>query len=386
MRPGSRRSLVAGFAAAVVVIALATVLGGGASAQGGGLKLDKIGDFTDPVYVASAPGADDLLFVVSQTGSIQVLRDGRTLERPFLDLGDRVKSGGEQGLLSVAFDRGYAKNRRFYVYYTNQAGNVEVDSLMRKRKSATRADARSRHKLIEIPHPIFENHNGGQLQFGPDGFLYMGTGDGGSGGDPHGNAQNKSILLGKLLRLDPRKKGGYSTPRSNPFTGRKGRDEIYATGLRNPYRFSFDSKSGDIYIGDVGQESWEEIDRVSQGKLAGANFGWDRFEGDHVYEGNGDKPAHYRPPVLEYSSGSGSKCAVTGGYVVHDPSVPALDGRYLYSDYCGGQLRSFDPANPGSSDADTGLDVAEPSSFGVDAHGHVYVASLAGAVYRIAQN
>ena len=277
-------------AAACALVAACVSLGPGASAHGGGLRLVEIGSFSSPVYVASAPGADKLVFIVEQPGTIRVMRDGKTLDRPFLNISSRVKYGGEQGLLSMAFDPGYAHNRRFYVYYVNEKGNVEVDTLRRKRKSATRAEGGSRAKVIEIPHPTYENHNGGQLQFGPDGLLYIGTGDGGSGGDPDGNAQSKSILLGKLLRIDPRKRGGYSVPRSNPFAKGKGKGEIYATGLRNPFRFSFDSRTGDIWIGDVGQDEWEEIDHVGRTKLNGTNFGWDRFEGDHVYEGDGTEP------------------------------------------------------------------------------------------------
>ena len=371
-------------AAAGAVIGACMLLSGGASAQGG-LRLEQVGSFDAPVHVAAAPGSDKLLFVVEQAGVIRVMRDGKTLDRPFLDISDIVKYGGEQGLLSVAFDPGYAKNRRFYVYYVNNDGNVEVDGLRTKNKDNARADAGSRHKVIVIPHPTFENHNGGQLQFGPDGYLYLGTGDGGSGGDPDGNAQNKSILLGKLLRIDPRKKGGYSIPKSNPFAHGKGKPEIYATGLRNPYRFTFDAKTKDIWIGDVGQDKYEEIDHVSKSKLGGTNFGWDRFEGDHVYEGDGTKPSHYEPPVLELSHDDGF-CAVIGGYVVRDKSVPAIDGRYVYSDNCNGTLRSFDPSNPANSDGSTGLDVSAPSSFGLDSKGHVYVTSLAGPVYRLTQN
>ncbi len=380
----SRLLTGAGAAALLTAVIVLTAGSGGASARSG-LRLDQVGSFDSPVYVAAAPGAAKLLFVVEQPGTIAVMRDGHTLDRKFLDIHNIVKSGGEQGLLSMAFDPGYAHNRRFYVYYTNQSGNIEVDGLRTKRKSSTRADARSRQKVIEIPHPTFENHNGGQLQFGPDGHLYLGTGDGGSGGDPDGNAQNKSILLGKLLRIDPRKKGGYSVPKSNPFVHGKGKAEIYATGLRNPFRFSFDSKTKDIWIGDVGQDQWEEIDHVSAHKLRGANFGWDRFEGNHVFEGNGDKPSHYRPPVLELSHTDGY-CAIIGGYVVRDNSVPALDGRYVYSDNCHGTLRSLDPHNPANSDGSIGLDVSSPSSFGVDSQGHVYVTSLSGPVYRITQN
>ncbi|MDX6583645.1 MAG: hypothetical protein QOI10_2829 [Solirubrobacterales bacterium] len=385
MARSSGRGLgVAGLAAIGLTLAIASAGGDSAAARGGSLKLSRIGGFEAPVYVDNAPGAPKLLFVVEQPGTIRVLRNGKTLKRDFLDIRDRVLYGGEQGLLSVAFDPGYAHNRRFYVYYVNQGGNIEVDGFRQQRGSATRAAAGSREEVIEIPHPVNENHNGGQLQFGPDGYLYLATGDGGSGGDPPGNAQNPDVLLGKLLRIDPRKKGGYSVPRSNPFVHRSGKDEIYALGLRNPYRFSFDSKTKDIWIGDVGQDEWEEIDHVSAGELRGANFGWDRFEGDHVFEGNGETPSHYQPPVLELSHDDGY-CAVIGGYVVRDDSVPALDGRYVYSDNCNGTLRSFDPSSPGNSDGSIGLDVGSPSSFGLDAKGRIYVASLDGSVYRIAQ-
>ena len=354
-----------------------------AQGRGGGLQLARVGGFDAPVHVDDAPGSPKLLFVAEQPGSIRVLRNGKTLGRDFLDIRDRVRYGGEEGLLSVAFDPGYARNRRFYVYFVNQDGNLEIDSFRRKRSSATRADARSRREVIEIPHPQFSNHNGGQLQFGPDGLLYIGTGDGGSAGDPDANAQNPEVLLGKLLRIDPRRGGGYATPESNPFSGRNGRDEIYALGLRNPYRFSFDRESGEIWIGDVGQDDWEEIDRAGRATLAGANFGWDIFEGNHDFEGGGAPPS-YRGPVLEYPSGGGN-CAVTGGYVVRDAALRALSGRYLYADFCAGDLRSFDPSNPGPSDASTGLAVDGPSSFGEGARGRIYVASLSGPVFRITQ-
>ena len=382
MAGSSGRGLRAAWFAALLIALAALAGGSSAGARGGGLDVSKVGEFDAPVYVAQAPGANDLLFIVEQPGTIRVSRDGNTVNRPFLDIRNRVLYGGEQGLLSVAFDPGYANNRRFYVYYVNRAGNIEVDGFRSSKGNATKAKARSREKVIVVSHPIQSNHNGGQLQFGPDGHLYMGTGDGGSGGDPEGNAQNKKSLLGKLLRIDPRKNGGYSIPESNPF------GEVYALGLRNPYRFSFDSRNGDIYIGDVGQENWEEIDRANQGGLRGANFGWDIFEGDHEFEGGGT-PRKYRPPIFEFSSGNGSdNCSVTGGYVVRDPGLPALEGRYLYSDYCNSVLRSFDPSNPRQSDQSTGL-IPPPgavSGFGEGLDGQIYVASLSGPVYRLVQN
>jgi glucose/arabinose dehydrogenase len=386
MATSAGRGLIAGlFAAATLALALALAgaQAGPADARAGALKLARIGGFESPVFVGDAPGAPKLLFVVEQRGTIRVLRRDKTQKRDFLDLRGRVRYGGEEGLLSIAFDPGYARNRRFYVYYVNGNGDLEVDAFRRQRRDPTRAKARSRRKVIEIAHPGNSNHNGGQLQFGPDDLLYLGTGDGGGGGDPHANAQNPNVLLGKLLRIEPRNKGGYSIPGSNPFVGHDGRDEIYALGLRNPYRFSFDARTGEIYIGDVGQDKWEEIDRVGRGALAGSNFGWDIFEGAHDFEG-GPTPPNYRPPVLEYSS-AGGNCAVTGGYVVRDRALKALRGRYLYADFCGGVLRSFNPANPRGSDAATGLALDQPSSFGEGARGRIYVASLGGAVFRIVQ-
>ena len=388
MAVGSGRVLLAAVAGALAIALLGALAGGSATAaRGSGLDVQRLGEFEAPVYVASAPGAKNLLFVVEQPGTVRVLRDGDELKRDFLDIRGRVLYGGEQGLLSIAFDPGYARNRRFYVYYVNQAGNIEVDGFRRSKGNATKAKASSREKVIVIEHPVNTNHNGGQLQFGPDGHLYLGTGDGGSGGDPDGNAQNRNSLLGKLLRIDPRKNGGYKTPKTNPFRGGRGEDEIYALGLRNPYRFSFDSKNGDIYIGDVGQELWEEVDRVGKNALRGANFGWDIFEGDHPYEGGG-APPKYRPPIFEFSSANGTEnCSITGGYVVRDPSLPALQGRYLYTDYCNSVLRSFDPSNPGGSDESTGL-VPPPgavSGFGEGGGGEIYVVSHSGPVYKLVQ-
>jgi glucose/arabinose dehydrogenase len=387
--PGRRRDLLA--AIAVTSMLLAGVAAGCGAEQARGQAaapaLKQIGDFDSPVYAAVAPGARKLLFVVEQPGTIQVLRKGRKLNRPFVDLTDFVLAGGERGLLGLAFDPGYAKNRRFFVYYTDTDGNIRVDQLRRKRHSKTRAALGSRHKVIVVPHPDNANHNGGTLQFGPDGFLYVGTGDGGSAGDPPGNAQNPEALLGKLLRLDPGRRHGYRSPSSNPFADGDGRDEIYALGLRNPYRFTFDRQTGDLWIGDVGQYEWEEVDHVTAEQARGANFGWDRFEGNHEFEGDlTDPPPNYRPPVLEYPS-SGPNCAVTGGYVSRDPAVPALLGRYVYADFCAGELRSMDAAagDPGATDAPVGIDVGAPSGFGEGRRGELYVTSLSGPVYRIVQ-
>jgi hypothetical protein len=371
-----------GCAALALCAALAIATPGGAGAgSGSGVKLARVGTFDNPVYITDAPGARRLLFVVELPGSIRVLRGGKELSRPFLDIRSRVRYGGEQGLLSVAFDPRYAKNRRFYVYYVDTHGDIAIDALRAKRGDPTRADPRSRRRLLSVPHPVNSNHNGGQLQFGPDGFLYIGTGDGGAGGDPNQNAQNRDSLLGKLLRIKPGAKG-YTTPSSNPFASGAGRDEIYALGLRNPYRFSFDRKTDDLWIGDVGQDDWEEIDHETLANTRGSNFGWDLFEGNHVFEGSGDAPPDYRRPVFEYPTG-GPNCAVTGGYVVRDRALGGLRGRYIYADFCAGNIRSFAPGSPGSTDAPTGLHVELLSSFGEASNGNVFAVSLNGPVYRL---
>ena len=361
--------------------------GSRANAGAAGLTLDQIGSFQAPVYVDNAPGKKKLLFVVEQPGTIRVLRNGRKLAKPFLNITNRVQYGGEEGLLSIAFHPKFKKNRRFFVYYTNRDGNIEVDGFKARKKKPFKAKAKSRRKVIEIPHPN-SNHNGGQLQFGPDKLLYMATGDGGGQGDPGNNAQNRNSLLGKLLRIKPKRKRGYSSPSSNPFVGEAGRDEIYALGFRNPFRFSFDSRTDNILIGDVGGSQREEIDRSTLAGAKGANFGWDCREGN--LPAPSPSPACAPPftePIHTYGThtGSPSTCAVIGGYVIRDSSLGSQVGRYLYSDNCGGFVRSLDPyaADPSSTDADTGLDVPGASSFGEGRKGKLYITSLAGPVYRI---
>jgi glucose/arabinose dehydrogenase len=350
----------------------------------GGVALKKIGSFDAPVYVAGAPGFPKLLFVVQQPGEIAVLKNGRRLRKPFLDLRSQVSYGGERGLLSVAFPPDYARSRRFYVYYTDNAGNIRVDEF--RRAGATRAAPSSQREVIEIPHPVNANHNGGQLQF-HGALLYFGTGDGGSGGDPPNNAQNKDGLLGKLLRIDPRPADGrpYSIPADNPFVGKPGRDEIYSYGLRNPFRFSFDGSR--IAIADVGQNRFEELDYTTIAAAGGANFGWDAFEGFSRYteENSGTPdPGGTVKPIFAYSHSRGGSCSIIGGYVIRDPRLRALRGRYLYADLCEGQLRTLVPhLERASGDRKLGLHVSSPSSFGEDDRHRLYVASLEGPVYRL---
>jgi len=356
----------------------------------GSVALKRIGNFDDPVFVAGAPGDPELLFVVEQPGQVMVLRRGRKLGRPFLDIRGLVNFGGERGLLSVAFPPDYPQSRRFYVYYNDAQGDIRVDEF--KRRSPTRAARGSRRAVIEIPHSVNSNHNGGQLQFLGN-LLYLGTGDGGAGGDPPNNAQNRESLLGKLLRIDPRPSGGqpYSAPADNPFVGRPGRDEIYSYGLRNPFRFSFDTVTAPrprLAIADVGQNRFEEIDYTTVGAASGANFGWDAFEGFALYkdENSGTPdPGGTVKPIFAYGRGhGGGSCTIIGGYVVRDPRLPGLRGRYLYADLCEGQVRSLVPhLGRASGDRRLGLAVSTPSSFGEDTRGRVYVCSLEGPVYRL---
>jgi glucose/arabinose dehydrogenase len=353
------------------------------------LALKKIGSFEDPVYVTGAPGFPKLLFVVEQPGRVAVLSGGHRLPRPFLDIHGDVLSGGERGLLSIAFPPDYAESGSFYAYYTDHAGNIRIDEF--RRRTPTRADPGSRRQVIVIPHPVNANHNGGQLQFLGD-LLYFGTGDGGSGGDPPNNAQNKDVLLGKLLRIDPRPSGGrpYTVPPTNPFVDKPGRDEIYSYGLRNPFRFSFDAVSAGqprLAIGDVGQNKFEEVDYTTVAAASGANFGWDALEGFAPYteENSGTpNPGGTVRPIFSYPHSRGGSCSIIGGYVVRDRSLRSLYKRYVYADLCEGQLRSLVPHLKGANhDHRLGLHVDSPASFGEDDRGHLYVASLDGPVFRL---
>jgi glucose/arabinose dehydrogenase len=348
-----------------------------------GAKLRKIGDFEAPVFVTAPPGDRKAQFVVEQGGRIMVVRNGRRLGTPFLDIRGQVTSGGEQGLLSMAFSPGYESSGLFYVYFTDNDGDQRVVEY--KRASGDRADPGSARLVLRMDDSE-SNHNGGLLLFGPGGHLYIGTGDGGGAGDQHGsrgNAQNLGSLLGKILRIDPKASGGrpYSVPSGNPFTGRSGaRGEIYAYGLRNPWRFSFDRRNGDLSIGDVGQNEIEEIDFVRSGK--GKNFGWRPFEGRSRYTDGESAPGAIKP-VIERFHGKGN-CSITGGVVVRDKALRGLYGRYLFGDFCRGRIESA-KLSPGRARSvrDTAMKVGGLSSFGEDARGRVYAVSLGGAVYRL---
>jgi glucose/arabinose dehydrogenase len=316
---------------------------------------------------------------------VRVMVGGRLRATPFLDIRSQVTAGGEQGLLSIAFAPDYKSSGRFYVYFTDRSGDQRVVEYTRA--SAERADAGSARLVLKMDDEE-DNHNGGLMLFGPDKHLYIGTGDGGGAGDQHGergNAQNLGSLLGKLLRIDPGEAGGkpYSVPSDNPFVSRGGaRGEIYSYGLRNPWRYSFDRRTGDLSIGDVGQDEVEEIDFVRRGKGRGANFGWRPFEGRSRYASGESAPGHV-PPVITRSHGEGW-CSITGGVVVRDPELPALRGRYLFGDFCKPRILSARlSAGRARSVRRTSLKVDGLASFGEDARGRVYAISLSGSVFRL---
>ena len=347
------------------------------------LRAVRVARFDTPVEVKSAPGYPRLMFVVEQPGRIMVLRRGRKLARPFLDIRGRVTSGGEEGLLSVGFPPDYRKSKRFYVYYNDNAGNIRVVEY--QRRTPVRARPNTARLVMRIGHPVNSNHNGGQLHFlGRN--LYFGTGDGGGGGDSAGNAQNLNSLLGKLVRIDPRRNGrrAYSVPRSNPFVGRAGRNEIFSYGLRNPFRWSFDTTSSKrnvrIAIGDVGQDQFEEINYLNLSRARGGNFGWNRWEGFSPYDGGGAgtiKPslALPHPP----------NCSVIGGIVVRDRKLPALRGRYVFTDFCNSRILSFKPHLGRAAGRPTGLRINGVTSFGDSRNGTLYATALDGSLYRIRQ-
>jgi glucose/arabinose dehydrogenase len=328
-----------------------------------GLRLKRIGTFDNPVYVTAPPRDRKRIFVVEQGGRVWIVRRGKRLKRPFMDISGRISSGGERGLLSLAFAPNYRSSGRFYVYFTAKNGDVRIVEF--RRRSANRANLKKRRRLLSVRHPE-SNHNGGLVLFGPDGRLYAGLGDGGGAGDrhgAHGNAQNRGSRLGKILRMRPR--------------GRP-RVRMYAYGLRNPWRFTF-APSGNLVIADVGQGAVEEVDVVDK---RGANLGWRVFEGRRRYT-SGESATGAIPPVIQRFHSDGN-CSITGGVVVQDPVLSDLRGRYVFGDFCTGDIESARIVGTKARDVRrTGLHVDSLSSFGVDGRGRVYATSLGGPVYRL---
>ena len=368
-----------GFALACAPATSRSAAAAGASyVKSTGLRLETVvSGLASPVYVISPP-ADPRLFVVEQPGRIRIVRAGRLLPEPFLDIRDRVRSGGEQGLLSVAFHPRYRENGFFYVDYTDRNGDTHIERY-RVTRDPDRADPASATLLLKIDQP-YANHNGGLVLFGLDSMLYVGMGDGGSGGDPHGYGQNLSSRLGKLLRLDVIHGDPYSVPRDNPFRQREGAaPEIWAYGLRNPWRFAFDRVTGLLYIADVGQDKWEEID-AAPASSAGLNYGWNLMEGSHPFRAPGAVRG-LALPIEEYDHGQG--CSITGGFVYRGRALPDLAGRYFFADYCTGWVRSMRYENGKVSERREWLHAGEVSSFGEDAAGELYVVTLDGRVSKL---
>jgi len=345
-----------------------------------------------PLYAVAPPGDSARLFIVEQTGRIRVMRHDTLLASPFLDLTGQVRTAGEGGLLSLAFHPGYDQNGQFFVDYVGKSDStIHVARYAVSVTDPNVADPASAQVILSVPHKQYTNHYGGLVVFGPDGYLYVGIGDGGGGGDPSGNAQNTASLLGKILRLDVDGGTPYAIPPTNPFVGQPpALPEIWAYGLRNPWRFSFDPQTGHLYIADVGQNAWEEVDVHLGGAAAGQNYGWNVMEGTHCYSpSTGCATTGLTLPVFEYAhSGSGiTGCAVIGGYVYRAARVPVLAGRYLLADLCSGWVRSFKLQNGAASDTvdhtpQFGVH-ANITSLGRDGRGELYLTTLDGYVYRI---
>ncbi|MGH9194574.1 MAG: DUF5719 family protein, partial [Acidimicrobiia bacterium] len=343
---------------------------------------------SSPVALTHAGDGSGRIFITEQGGRIRIFEQGSLLGAPYLDIDPLVLTGGEQGLLSVAFHPSYETNGYFFVYYTNNSGNNVVARYQASPPSADTVNAATGEVILTINHPVNTNHNGGQLAFGPDGYLYIGPGDGGGGGDTSNNAQTLSTLLGKILRLDVDSAFPYAIPPGNPFAdgGGPNRDEIWHYGLRNPWRFSFDRLTGEMFIGDVGQASWEEIS-LAPAEAGGLNFGWRLMEGNHCFNPSTNcNPGGLTLPIIEYSSQSGTvECSVTGGYVHRGPSS-GLNGFYFFGDYCSGKVWAGERAG-NSWNAPQLLDTTmNISSFGEDEAGEVYVVHHGGSVHRIVDN
>ena len=327
-----------------------------------------------PIFLTHSGDGSERVFVVEQDGRIVILEKGKLLSTPFLDISSLLATGGEKGLLGLAFHPNYSKNGRYFLNYTREQDGATVIAEYHVSANPNRSETQEKVLLV-IPQP-YRNHNGGMLAFGPDGFLYIGMGDGGSGGDPGNRGQNRSDLLGKILRIDVNQETPYGIPPTNPFFEGGGKPEIFALGFRNPWRFSFDRKTGEFWVGDVGQNSWEEIDLVNLGE----NHGWRLMEGNHCFDPKKGcrQSSNLSLPVTEYAN-AGSRCSVTGGYVYRGTDVPSLQGKYLFADYCSGEIFGF---HGGRQEVMLDTDY-QISSFGEDESGELYVVNHNGSIHRI---
>jgi glucose/arabinose dehydrogenase len=385
--------LVPGALAAPAPVPLAPVTVAPAAPSASSVKLTTIATgLSSPVFVTSPNDGTHRLFVVEKTGSIRVIQNGSLQSGSFLNLSSAVSGGSEQGLLGLAFHPSFKANRKYYVDYTDLNGNTIIREYQASATSPNRTLAGSGRTILRISQP-YANHNGGMLAFGPDGYLYIGLGDGGSEGDPGNRAQSPNSLLGKILRIDINGTSGtrpYRIPSTNPYVGRAGLDQIWQLGLRNPWRFSFDKATGNLWIGDVGQDRYEEVDRAirtSTGAGRGVNWGWRVMEGFHCYNpANGCSTSGKRLPLLEYSHSTNGRCAITGGYVYRGTRIPALAGWYLFGDYCSGEVLAV-PNGAASQPTPVTLfgtgSGRMVSAFGQDWAGELYVVDLGGTVYRI---
>ncbi|MFI8357699.1 PQQ-dependent sugar dehydrogenase [Streptomyces cyaneofuscatus] len=370
MKVRTRSSAIIGALFLAVTLTLTTASAEEPSAQ---VVLTEVARAQGPSTGAAGP--DGKVWIAERAGTVRILGD-YGLSDPVLDISDETTTDGERGLLGVAFDPEFA---HFYISYTDLEGTSTIDEFA-VADGQLQPDTRRTVLTQEQPYP---NHNGGDIKFGPDGYLYIAFGDGGSGGDPHGNGQNLDTLLGKILRIDPTGGEPYAIPSDNPFVAQDGaKDEIWAYGLRNPWRFSFDAGTGDLLIGDVGQSEWEEIDWAPASSKGGENYGWSSMEGNHPFRG-GTEPANHVPPVHEYDR-SGLGCSVTGGFVYRGEAIADLAGSYVYSDYCDGTLRTLRIEDGAvTEEGDLGVQGGEVISFVEAGDGELYVLAIGGTVSRL---